>query len=112
LHLTDLTSAFAVILLAGPRSTEVLKTICPLRLDGAGLIPGLCAQAPVARVNAIVMREDYEELKSYLILVSRDYGEYVWKSIMSAGGKHDIRQFGLTAEQRLTQGSSDAAAVQ
>jgi glycine cleavage system aminomethyltransferase T len=37
----------------------------------------------------------------YLILVSRDYGEYVWKSMLSAGEGLRMGCFGLTAEKRV-----------
>ncbi len=111
-HVTDLTSAFAAIRLAGPSSADVLKKMCPLRLDRRGLLCGQCAQIPLARVGAVVMRDDLIGLMSYLVLVSRDFGEYVWKSLMSAGEGHHIRQFGLAAERRLSRGTSDVAAVQ
>lgn len=110
-HVTDLTSAFAAIRLTGPSSAEVLKKICPLRLDGGGLAPGRCTQTPVARVSAVIMRDDLMDLMSYLILVSRDHGEYVWKSLMSAGEGYHIRQFGLSAERKFTEGIPDVAAV-
>jgi heterotetrameric sarcosine oxidase gamma subunit len=96
-HVTDLTSAFAAIRLVGPSSAAVLKKICPLDLDGGGLASGRCAQAPVARVGAVVMRDDLVGWTGYLILVSRDYGEYVWKSVLDAGEGLHIGCFGLTA---------------
>ena len=111
-HVTDLTSAFAGIRLAGPSSADVLKKVCRLRLDHAGLLCGQCAQTPVARVGAVVMRDDLMGMMSYMLLVSRDYGEYVWKSLTSAGERHHIRHFGVAAERRLTRGITDVAAIQ
>src|SRR5262245_50427892 len=96
-HSTDLTSAFAAMRLVGPSSGAVLKRLCPLNLDEGGLGSGRCAQAPVARVGAVVMRDDLMERTGYLILASRDYGEYVWKSILDAGEGLHITCFGLTA---------------
>lgn len=98
-HVTDLTSGFAAMRLVGPSSAVVLKKICPLDLDG--LDSGQCAQAPVARVAAVVMRDDLMGSMGYLILFSRDYGEYVWKSMLSAGEGLRIGCFGLTAEKRV-----------
>jgi heterotetrameric sarcosine oxidase gamma subunit len=97
-HVTDLTSAFAALRLVGPSSAAVLKKICALDVDG--LASGQCAQAPVARVAAVVLRDDLATWIGYLILVSRDYGEYVWKSMLSAGGLH-FGHFGLTAEKLI-----------
>jgi heterotetrameric sarcosine oxidase gamma subunit len=102
MHVTDLTSAFAAMRLVGPSSAAVLKKICPLHLGGGGLVSGQCAQTPVARVGAVVMRDDdLMGWMGYLILVSRDYGEYVWKSLLSAGEGLHIGYFGLAAERRL-----------
>jgi heterotetrameric sarcosine oxidase gamma subunit len=98
-HVTDLTSGFAAIRLVGPSSAAVLKKICPLDLDR--LASGQCAQAPLARVGAVVMRDDLMGSMGYLILVSRDYGEYVWKSMLSAGEGLRMGCFGLTAEKRV-----------
>jgi sarcosine oxidase subunit alpha len=100
-HVTDLTSAFAVLRLVGPSSAAVLKKICPLDLDGGGLLSGQCAQAPVARVGAVVARDDVGGRRGYLILVSRDYGEYVWKSMLDAGERLHLGCFGLIALFRV-----------
>ena len=104
-HVTDLTSAFAAMRLVGPSSAAVLKKICPLDLDR--LASGRCAQAPVARVGAVVLRDDLMGWMGYLILVSRDYGEYVWKSMLSAGEGLHMGYFGLTAEKRVKMKSAE-----
>jgi heterotetrameric sarcosine oxidase gamma subunit len=111
-HATDMTSAFAAFRLSGPESTQVLKKICPINLDGRSFPSGRCAQASLARVGAVLLRDDIGDLPNYLILVSRDYGEYVWEGVVHAGQKYGMRGYGLSAARRLDQGIGNVAAIQ
>jgi heterotetrameric sarcosine oxidase gamma subunit len=111
-HITDMTSAFAAFRLSGPESTEILKRICPINLDNRSFVSGQCAQASLARVGAVLVRDDVGNLPNYLILVSRDYGEYCWESIVHVGQKYGLRCYGVSAARRLDQGISNVAAIQ
>jgi heterotetrameric sarcosine oxidase gamma subunit len=111
-HVTDMTSAFAAFRLSGPESAQVLKRICPINLDGRSFASGQCAQASLARVGAVILRDDIGTLPNYLILVSRDYGEYVWEGVVHVGEKYGMRCYGLSAARRLDQGIGNVAAIQ
>lgn len=111
LHVTDLTSAYAAFRLAGPLSMDVLKKLCPINLETRAFPSGQCAQTPLARVGSVILRDDFLGLMSYLVLVSRDYGEYVWRSVIGAGHKYRIRPFGLTAERRFIEGVGSVATL-
>ena len=111
-HVTDLTSAYAAIHLVGPKSLDLLKKLCPADLAPRSFPSSRCVQAPVAKVGGLLIREDIAGLLAYYLLVSRDYGEYVWKCVMAAGQEYGIRPFGLTAEQRLERKEAkDVAAI-
>lgn len=101
IYVTEVTSVFAQLLLAGPRSGEVLNKLTSLNLPGSLREDRTCAQANVAHVHAIVLREDLKGIPAYHLLVSREYGESVWESVLDAGHEFHIAPFGLQARQLL-----------
>jgi len=100
-HVTDITSGLAVIRILGPKSVEVLNRLCPVGLASPEFSSGRCIQAPIARVNTTLLRNDISGLVSIDALISRDYGEYVWKSLKEAGQPFKISWFGLAAGRYL-----------
>jgi heterotetrameric sarcosine oxidase gamma subunit len=102
-YVTDVTSVFTQLVLAGPRSREVLNKLTSLNLSEISLGDGNCTQAGVAHVHAAVLRKDMKGIPAYHLLVSRDYGESIWDSVLHAGHEFHIAPMGLEA-QRLLQG--------
>jgi sarcosine oxidase, subunit alpha len=96
-HVTDLTSAYTALHLAGPSSTKLLKKLGPARIDS--LKDNRCLQSPLARVVTFLIRRDVRDIPAWLLLFSRDYGEYVWECILSAGHEFGIRPFGTEAQR-------------
>ena len=101
IYLTDVTSVYAHLLIAGPRSREVLSKLTSLNLSDAARGNLTCAQANVAHVHAIVLRKDMKGMPAYQLLVGREYGESIWESVVHAGQEFGITPFGLQAEQLL-----------
>jgi glycine cleavage system aminomethyltransferase T len=97
IYVTEVTSVYAQLLLAGPRSGEVLNKLTSLNLSGILQEDLTCAQANVAHVHAIVLRQDLKMAPAYHLLVSREYGESVWESVLHAGHEFHILPFGLQA---------------
>ncbi len=95
----DITSVYAALLLAGPQTNELLRKLTSLNLSH--FANGNCAQASLAHAHAILIREDLDRLLSYKVLVTRDYAESVWESILHAGREFHIAPFGLNALDRL-----------
>ncbi len=108
-HVTDMTSAYAAFHLIGPKSIEVLKRCASAPLEV--MRSRQCLQSPTARVWSLLVRDDVGTLPAWLILVSRDFGEYVWTSILAEGRDFGIGVFGQTAAQLLSAGVFDVAAV-
>ncbi len=98
-HVTDMTSAYATFRMIGPMSTKLLKKLGPANVDR--IRSHQCLQTAIARVWSLLARHDRAHYPSWILLVSRDYGEYVWESIISAGHEFGIRPFGTTAERIL-----------
>jgi glycine cleavage system aminomethyltransferase T len=93
----DVSSVYACMLLAGPRSRDILSKLTSLNVSSAALPNLSCAQTLVAHAHAIVMRDDIASLPAVHLLVSRDYAESVWESIVHAGREFHLRPFGLLA---------------
>jgi sarcosine oxidase subunit alpha len=96
-YVTDVSSVYAQLLLAGPRSREVLSKLTSMNLSESSLEDRHCAQASVAHVQAVVMRKDLKGILAYHLLVGREYGESVWESVLHAGHEFHILPFGLQA---------------
>jgi glycine cleavage system aminomethyltransferase T len=102
-YVTDVTSVYAQLLLAGPRSRDVLNKLTSLNLSSNLRDEFTCAQTDVAHVHAIILRKDMAALPAFHLLVGREYGESVWESILHAGHEFQITPFGLEAH-KLMQG--------
>lgn len=100
-HLTDLTSALAALRLAGPRAPELLPKLFALDLAPRAFPNLAVAQAPLAKVRAVVVRDDSGPLPGYLMLVPRDLAEYIWQAICEAGHEIGLAPIGTAALARL-----------
>lgn len=94
-YVTDVTSVYAQLLLAGPRSRDVLRKLTSLNVTTLANRNG--GQASVAHVHGTVLREDIGRIPAFHILVSREYGESAWDAILHAGHEFHIAPFGLKA---------------
>jgi glycine cleavage system aminomethyltransferase T len=101
-YATDVTSAFADLLLAGPLSRKILAKLTSLNISDSALPDRQCAQASVAHVRAIVLRRDLGKLPAFHLLPGRDYSESVWDAVMHAGAEFDLRPFGWCAYRLLS----------
>jgi glycine cleavage system aminomethyltransferase T len=93
----DVTSVYADLLLAGPRSRNVLSKLTSLNVSEAALPNLSCAQASLAHVHATLLREDMQSVPAFHLLVSREYGEAVWSAMAHAGEEFHLCPFGLGA---------------
>jgi glycine cleavage system aminomethyltransferase T len=98
-YVTDMTSVFAQLLLAGPRSYEILHKLTSLNVES---LPDLeCVQGSVAHVRAIVQRENIGRIPAFHLLVGCEYSEGVWDAIVHAGHEFHLSAFGLKAWELL-----------
>lgn len=98
---SDVTSVYADLFLAGPRSKDVLGKLTSLNVSDARLPNLSCSQASVAHVHTIVLREDIGSLLGFHLLISREYGESVWEAAIHAGHEFHLQPFGLGALELL-----------
>ncbi|MGD0298846.1 MAG: hypothetical protein ABSE86_17205 [Bryobacteraceae bacterium] len=90
-HIHEPLSPYARFLIAGPNTRAVLSKLTSLNLDLTK------AYGSVAHVRSLVLRDEL----GYLVMVPRDYAEFVWEAILDAGEEFHITPFGLEACWRL-----------
>jgi glycine cleavage system aminomethyltransferase T len=88
---TDVTSIFSAILLAGPMSREVLQKLSTLNVCDRAMPEGAARQTRLAHVNATILRSE-----GWVILNTRDVAEYVWQTLLHVGA----HPFGMVAQQQ------------
>ena len=96
---TDVTSIYSAILLAGPKAREVLQKLTTLNVSDGAMPEGAARQTRLAHVNATILRSE-----GWVILNTRDVAEYVWQALLHVGA----HPFGMVAQQRWM-GSHESA---
>jgi sarcosine oxidase subunit alpha len=104
LHLTDVTSVYAALLLAGPASRAILHRLTAIDVEPEALPDRSAVQGGVAHVHTILLRADLGApagVPGYWLLVAREYGEYLWDTVLHAGHRLGIVPFGASALDAL-----------
>jgi glycine cleavage system aminomethyltransferase T len=101
LHVTETTSGQAAFALVGPQSGTVLSGLTSLDVRPEHFRDHACAQTSLAHVRATIYRGDWGTLRAYLLLVSRDVGEFVWTVVQTEGHACGLTPFGVDAERLL-----------
>ena len=101
IHLTDVTSNFTALQIAGPRSRALLRKLTALDLRPAQFPDLSCAQGSLAGIHALVIRADIQAHLAYQVYCGREFGEYLWDALLDAGQEFGARPFGLTAQRQL-----------
>ncbi len=101
IYVTDVTSVYTQLMVAGPNSREVLSKLTSLNLSEGARGNLSCAQANVAHVHAVVLRNDLPGIPAFHLLVGREYGESLWESVLHAGHESHITPLGLEAQKLL-----------
>lgn len=99
IYVTDVTSVYAQFLLAGPRSRDILGKLTSLNVSTLENLA--CGQASLAHANSKVLRDDFQGMPAFHILVSREYGVSVWEAILHAGHEFELAPFGVKALEFL-----------
>jgi len=98
----NVTAAYAGVNIAGPRSREVLQTLCTDTDLSPAAFPYLGVRlATVAGVPCRLLRVGFVGELGYEIHMPAHYGEHVWDAIMAAGKPFGIRPFGVEAQRVL-----------
>ncbi len=99
----DVTSSYAGINVAGPKSSDLLGKVTDLNLHPDATPNLTCLQGQFAEVHGIVVRWDRGE-PGYNLYVAREYGVYVWEVLWEAGEEYGLVAVGVEAHRRLIGG--------
>ena len=100
-HVPDLTSAFTVLDVIGPRVPVLLERLVPVDLSPAVVSPLSVISGELARVHARLIRLDHPSLPAFRALVAREYGEFVWHTLIEAGHDLGLAPIGASAHDQL-----------
>ena len=101
IYVTDATSVYAALVLAGPHSRAVLQRLTVLDVSAPALPDLACTRTGLAHVHATILRQDLGPVPAYWLLVGWEYGVYVWDAVLHAGESCGIAPIGLTALHHL-----------
>ena len=101
IHVVDVTSTLAGILLAGPHSRDVLQRLTAPDVSDSAFANGVCLSAKVAGLHTRIVRDDLDETLAYWLFVGTEYAAYAWEAIMHAGHGFGITPVGHEAAQRM-----------
>ena len=93
----DLTSSFSAVRLVGPKAALVVTSLTDLDLRPTHMPDRSCAQTTLAEVYGLVIRADIGDLPSYRLFFGREYGIYVWESLVEAGEGYGMDLIGTEA---------------
>jgi heterotetrameric sarcosine oxidase gamma subunit len=100
-HLTDLTSALALIDLLGPAAQALLARLSPLDLSPAATPPLAVVAGECAGVRTVFVRLDRLPLPAFRLAVPREYAEFVWTVLADAGQDLGLTPVGMAARALL-----------
>ena len=85
-HALELTSGLAGIGIAGPEATRLLSMISKLNTSVSAFSNLRCAQSKFADIHGVILRNDIGSLLGYQLYFGREFGEYLWETILEAAG--------------------------
>jgi sarcosine oxidase subunit alpha len=100
-YITNLTSGLAAVNLAGPNAREVLAPLTDCDLSTKAFPYMASRTAQVAGVEAILMRIGFVGEMGWEIHFPAESGPDLWKALVEAGRKFEIKPFGIEAQRLL-----------
>jgi sarcosine oxidase subunit alpha len=100
-YITNLTGGLAAINLAGPNARDVLAQLTDCDLSTEAFPYMACRSAEVEGVEAVLMRIGFVGETGWEIHLPAESGPDLWKALLEAGRKFEIRPFGIEAQRLL-----------
>ena len=97
--LEDLSEAYALIALQGPKAEAILQPLTPVDLKAVGFYR--FAEGAVAGHEAIVARTGYTGEDGFELFVAPPAAPDVWRRLIAAGGPQNLLPAGLGARDTL-----------
>lgn len=100
-HVTNVTSGYAAINIAGPRARETLAKLADVDLAPDKFRYMRFKQGDVAGVPTMFLRIGFVGESSWELHFPAEYGEYMWDALMEAGREFEVSPFGVEAQRIL-----------
>ena len=100
-YVTNVTSGYAVINVAGPRARDTLSKLTDVDLSPKGFRYMRAREGSVAGVPALMLRIGFVGETGWELHFPAEYGEHVWDALMDAGGEFGISPFGTETQRVL-----------
>jgi len=100
-QVVNVSSEYAAINIAGPRSRELMSRLTDADVSAAALPYLKLAQATVAGAPSIILRIGFVGELSYELHFPSSYAVHVWESALEAGQDLGILPFGLESQRIL-----------
>lgn len=94
----DVTHGRALIRISGAQSPDLLSKACGIDLSEAATPNGAAFRSSVAKVVTDVVRDDEDEIRSYLLYCERSYGQYLFDALLDAGHEFGIETSSFTID--------------
>ncbi len=101
IQVVDLTGSWCGLRLLGPNAPALLERVSALDLAPDRFAPGAVVQGAVARVHAVIARQDRGNLPGYSVYVDRDLGVYLWDTLLELGAPLGLQPVGRQAVEAL-----------
>ena len=99
--LTDVTSAYAVLGLMGPRSRDLLATLTDAALDDAAFPPNAVREIAVGVATVLAARRTYAGELGYELYAPPEFAAGVYDALAAAGSAFGLRDAGYYALDAL-----------
>ena len=100
-HVTNVTSGYAVINVAGPRARETLAKLTDVDLSSRAFRYMRAREGSVAGVPTLMLRIGFVGETGWELHFPAEYGEHVWDALMDAGSEFGIAPFGTETQRVL-----------
>ncbi len=100
-HITNVTSAYAAINVAGPKARETLSKITQLNLEPKSFRYMRSKEGLVANIPTLLLRIGFVGETGWELHFPAEYAEFMWDQLMIAGEEFNIKPFGLEAQRIL-----------
>ena len=100
-YVTNVTSGYGVINVAGPRARETLARLTDVDLGPKAFRYMRAREGNVAGVPALMLRIGFVGETGWELHFPAEYGEHVWVALMDAGSEFGIAPFGTETQRVL-----------
>lgn len=94
----DITHGRALVRISGEKTPDLLSKVCGIDLSDEITPNGAAFRSSVAKIATNVVRDDEEDVHSYLLHCDRSYGQYLFDALLDAGDEFGVEVSSFTSD--------------